>query len=113
MSAKLVQRVLDWLGKYPPALEKAWDVPRSICLPGIAEGLGVSRSALHAPLSKLLNDGLILERRAHVLNAGTRRRKVRLVIGLNLPSPFILWRVLRNAKGGSSEAISSSQTGGC
>ena len=76
MSAKLVQRVLDWLGKYPPALEKAWDVPRSICLPGIAEGLGVSRSALHAPLSKLLNDGLILERRAHVLNAGTRRRKV-------------------------------------
>ena len=61
MSAKLVQRVLDWLGKYPPALEKAWDVPRSICLPGIAEGLGVSRSALHAPLSKLLNDGLILK----------------------------------------------------
>ena len=76
MSSKLVQRVLDWLGKYPPTLEKAWDVPRSICLPGIAEGLGVSRSALHAPLSKLLNEGWIMERRAHVLNAGTRRRKV-------------------------------------
>ena len=76
MSSKLVQRVLDWLGKYPPTLEKAWDVPRSICLPGIAEGLGVSRSALHAPLSKLLNEGWISERRAHVLNAGTRRRKV-------------------------------------
>ena len=42
-------RILARLVTFPPSLESAWDVPRDICLPGLAEYLGVVRSALHNP----------------------------------------------------------------
>ena len=56
-------------------LEESWDVPRAISLAGIAEHLGVVRSALHPPLKSLEADGLVSSRSAHVIGA-PRRRKV-------------------------------------
>lgn len=69
-------RILSRLVTFPSSLESAWDVPRDICLPGLSEYLGVVRSALHGPLNVLVSKGLILERKAHVIGGGSRRRKV-------------------------------------
>ncbi len=69
-------RILVRLATFPPSLESAWDVPRDICLPGLAEYLGVVRSALHSPLSEMISKNLIIERKAHVLGGGSRKRKV-------------------------------------
>jgi len=69
-------RILVRLAEFPPSLESAWDAPRDICLPGLSEYLGVVRSALHAPLSELGGKELIIERKAHVIGGGSRKRKV-------------------------------------
>lgn len=69
-------RILHHLSSYPPSLEKAWDLPRDISLPGIAENLGLVRSALNSPLSVLQEKGLISVRMAHVIGSGSRRRRV-------------------------------------
>ncbi len=76
MSDSCKERILAWLAAFPPSMEKAWDVPRGICLPGIAEALGVVRSALHGPVTELLKDELISERKAHVIAGGSRKRKI-------------------------------------
>ena len=64
------------LATFQAGLETAWDVPRGICLPGMAEALGVVRSALHQPLAELIEENLVTERKAHVIDGGSRRRKV-------------------------------------
>ena len=69
-------RILARLATFPPSLDSVWDVPRDICLPGLSEYLGVVRSALHGPLNELLSKGLIIERKAHVIGGGSRKRKV-------------------------------------
>ncbi|MBF14492.1 MAG: hypothetical protein CMA97_03135 [Euryarchaeota archaeon] len=69
-------RILRWLDEHSAALESAWDVPRSISLEGIADGIGVVRSALFQPMSTLEEDGLIQTRQAHVIGSGRRKRKV-------------------------------------
>jgi len=69
-------RILCQLANYPTSLEDAWDVPRNICLPGLAEALGVVRSALHQPLAELVKEEHVIERKAHVIDGGSRRRKV-------------------------------------
>ena len=69
-------RILARLATFPSSLESAWDVPREICLPGLSEYLGVVRSALHGPLNELEKKNLIIERKAHVIGGGSRRRKV-------------------------------------
>ena len=69
-------RILTRLATFPSSLESAWDVPRELCLPGLSEYLGVVRSALHAPLNELVKKKLIIERKAHVIGGGSRRRKV-------------------------------------
>ena len=69
-------RILARLATFPPSLETSWDVPREICLPGLAEYLGVVRSALHEPLKQLLDKDFIVERKTHVIGGGSRRRKV-------------------------------------
>ena len=68
-------RILRWLDEYPTTLESAWDVPRSISLEGIADGIGVVRSALFQPMSALEQEGLIQTRQAHVLGSGRRKRR--------------------------------------
>ena len=70
------RRILHRLSSFSNSLESAWDVPRDLCLPGLAEFLGVVRSALHSPLKDLVSKGLILERKAHVINGGNRKRSV-------------------------------------
>ena len=70
------QRILRWLSGFPANLESAWDVERSLSLPGISEGLGVVRSAIHSPITKLEQEGLVYSRMAHVIGGGRRRRKV-------------------------------------
>ncbi|MED5309004.1 MAG: AAA family ATPase, partial [Candidatus Thermoplasmatota archaeon] len=57
-------------------METSWDVTREISLPGIAEGLGVVRSALNIPLSKLEHSNLIFKRMGHVVGGGSRRRQI-------------------------------------
>ncbi|DAC45522.1 MAG TPA: ATP-binding protein, partial [Candidatus Thalassarchaeaceae archaeon] len=52
------------------------DVPRELSLPGLAESLGLVRSALHQPLSELETQGLISTRTAHVIGGGSRKRTV-------------------------------------
>ena len=69
-------RILRWLESHPASLESAWDVPRSLSLEGIAEGIGVVRSALFQPMSALEEKGLLFTRQAHVLGGGRRKRKV-------------------------------------
>mgnify|MGYP001165359196 FL=1 len=69
-------RILRWLGPFADGLREAWDVPRELSLPGMAEGLGLVRSALHVPLSHLVEEGLVVVRSAHVIGGGRRRRSV-------------------------------------
>jgi energy-coupling factor transporter ATP-binding protein EcfA2 len=69
-------RILRWLESHPSSLESAWDVPRSLSLEGIADGIGVVRSALFQPMSALEEKGLLFTRQAHVLGGGRRKRKV-------------------------------------
>ena len=69
-------RILARLATFPPRLEASWDVPRDICLPGLSEYLGVVRSALNAPLNELINRKLVIDRKAHVIDGGSRKRKV-------------------------------------
>ena len=69
-------RILSRLAQFGGELEAAWDVPRALSLPGLAESLGVVRSALHAPLSSLEAEGYVSTRSAHVTGGGSRRRIV-------------------------------------
>ena len=69
-------RILSRLAEFGTELEDAWDVPRALSLPGLAESLGVVRSALHAPLSSLESEGYATTRSAHVIGGGSRRRTV-------------------------------------
>ena len=69
-------RILSRLALFGGELEAAWDVPRALSLPGLAESLGVVRSALHAPLSSLEDEGYVRTRTAHVIGGGSRRRTV-------------------------------------
>ena len=69
-------RILARLHTFSSTLESAWDVPRDICLPGLSEHLGVVRSALHSPLNELVKKGMVIERKAHVIGGGSRKRKV-------------------------------------
>ncbi len=76
MVTKAQLRILAWLNRYPESTANAWDVTREISLPGIAEGLGVVRSALNLPIGSLEQSGLVTKRMAHVIGGGTRRRHV-------------------------------------
>lgn len=76
MLSPAMLRILRWLDDHPSALETAWDVPRSLSLEGIAEGIGVVRSALFQPMSTMEEQGLIRTRQAHVIGGGRRKRKV-------------------------------------
>ena len=69
-------RILARLHTFSSTLVSAWDVPRDICLPGLSEYLGVVRSALHGPLNELVKKGMVMERKAHVIGGGSRKRKV-------------------------------------
>ena len=68
--------ILSQLSKFSEELEKSWDVPRSLSLPGLAESLGLARSSLHKPLAKLEDEGLVFTRAAHVIGGGSRKRTV-------------------------------------
>lgn len=70
------ERLLRYLGTFPDALAKAWDVPRDISLPGLSDAMGVVRSGLNQPLNALLELDFISVRVAHVLGGGSRRRQV-------------------------------------
>ena len=69
-------RILKWLSEYPSSMEKSWDVSRDLSLPGIAEGIGVVRSSLNIPLTKIEEHGFVQKRMAHVIGGGSRRRQV-------------------------------------
>lgn len=76
MPSQPEKRILTWLHQYPPSMENSWDVIRELSLPGIAEGLGVGRSALNKPLNSLEKNQLISKRAAHVIGGGSRKRHV-------------------------------------
>ena len=63
-------RLLRLLNEFGEYLENAWDVPRSISLPGLADSMNMVRSGLHKPLKQLEEEGLVKKRleigRAHV-----------------------------------------------
>ncbi|MDP6318549.1 MAG: AAA family ATPase [Candidatus Thalassarchaeaceae archaeon] len=69
-------RLLLRLAEFGAEMETSWDVPRSLSLPGLAEHLGLVRSAIHSPLKELESSGLISTRSAHVIGGGSRRRTV-------------------------------------
>lgn len=70
------EKLLRYLGTFPDSLAEAWDVPRSVSLPGLSEAMGVVRSGLNQPLNVLLDGGFIVVRVAHVIGGGSRRRQV-------------------------------------
>lgn len=76
MLSRSQEKLLRYLGTFPDALAKAWDVPRAVSLPGLSEAMGVVRSGLNQPLNVLLDEGFIVVRVAHVLGGGSRRRQV-------------------------------------
>jgi len=76
MLSPAMLRILRWLDEHPSTLEGAWDVPRSLSLEGIADGIGVVRSALFQPMAVLEEEGFLLTRQAHVIGGGRRKRKV-------------------------------------
>ena len=76
MLSRSQEKLLRYLGTFPDALSNAWDVPRSVSLPGLSEAMGVVRSGLNQPLNVLLDEGFIVVRVAHVLGGGSRRRQV-------------------------------------
>lgn len=69
-------RLLRALAEFPATLEKAWDVPRGLSLPGLSEKLGVVRSALNPPITSMEKGGLVFTRKAHVIGGGHRKRTV-------------------------------------
>ena len=69
-------RLMRLLATFPESLEKAWDVPRSLSLPGLAEHLGLVRSALNPPITSLEKSGLVKTRQTHVIGGGHRKRTV-------------------------------------
>jgi len=79
MARPTEQRILEWLNQYDDTLQNAWDVPRENSLPGIADAIGVVRSALHNPLKNLQERDLITVKQAHVINGGTRKRNVHFI----------------------------------
>ena len=79
MAKPTEQRILVWLNQFDDSLKEAWDVPRENSLPGIADAIGLVRSALHVPLKNLQKENLIIVRQAHVINGGTRKRNVHFI----------------------------------
>ena len=69
-------QILARLAEFGTEVENSWDVPRALSLPGLAESLGVVRSALHAPLNALEETEFVSTRLAHVIGGGSRRRTV-------------------------------------
>ena len=76
MLSETQRRLLLRLAEFGAEVENAWDVPRTLSLPGLAEHLGVVRSAIHTPLKELETSGLVRTRSAHVIGGGSRRRSV-------------------------------------
>ena len=76
MLSETQRRLLLRLADFGAEIESAWDVPRALSLPGLAEHLGLVRSAIHTPLKELESSGLISTRSAHVIGGGARRRTV-------------------------------------
>ena len=76
MLSETQRRLLLRLAEFGPDVESAWDVPRDLSLPGLAEHLGLVRSAIHTPLKELEASDLISTRMAHVTGGGSRRRTV-------------------------------------
>ena len=75
MISQRQRAILAHLSGFARDLEDSWDVPRGLSLVGLAEHLGVVRSALSIPLKSLEEGGLVTSRTAHVIGA-SRRRKV-------------------------------------
>src|SRR6056300_873075 len=76
MLSRSQAKLLRFLGTFPERLEEAWDVPRDLSLPGLADAMGVVRSGLNQPLNALSELDFITVRVAHVLGGGSRRRQV-------------------------------------
>ena len=76
MLSETQRRLLLRLADFGVEVESAWDAPRALSLPGLAEHLGLVRSAIHNPLKELESSGLISTRLAHVIGGGPRRRTV-------------------------------------
>ena len=53
MLSETQRRLLLRLADFGAEIESAWDVPRALSLPGLAEHLGLVRSAIHTPLKEL------------------------------------------------------------
>ena len=69
-------RILSHLSKFQGNEEDKWNIPREQSLPGIAESLGVVRSALHVPLNSLEKANLVISRNARVSGAKSRKRTI-------------------------------------
>ena len=76
MLSRPQERLLRYIAGYSDVLEKAWDVPRALSLPGLSEAMGIVRSGLNQPLVNLIEEGYISMRIAHVISGGPRRRQV-------------------------------------
>ena len=64
------------LGRFRSRSRECLGRPERSLLPGLAEHLGLVRSAIHNPLKELESSGLISTRSAHVVGGGPRRRTV-------------------------------------
>ena len=82
-------RILAHLSKFQGNEDAKWDIPREQSLPGIAESLGVVRSALHTPLSSLEKYNFIFSRSARVSGIGSRKRIVIHITNKGINGPFI------------------------
>ncbi len=94
-------KILAHLSNFQGNFDDKWDIPREQSLPGIAEALGVVRSAVHKPLSSLEKDKLVISRNAQVSGKDSRRRKVihitelgiDTIANINLPDKIKKYRI--------------------
>ena len=82
--------ILLRLSEFSEEIEVSWDVPRAISLPGLADSLGLVRSSLHKPLTRLEEEGLVFSRVAHVIGGGSRKRKVIHITSLGREKTIIM-----------------------
>ena len=96
MLSPAMLRILRWLDEHPSTLESAWDVPRSLSLEGIADGIGVVRSALFQPMSVLEEEGFLLTRQAHVIGEGEGNAKLCTLLNQDATNSIHTKRIFPN-----------------
>ena len=94
-------RILSHLSKFQGNEEDKWNIPREQSLPGIAESLGVVRSALHVPLNSLEKADLVISRNARVSEQNLEKELSFIL----LRKDYLLFLIVENQNQGNTVTL--------